>query len=145
MDATLKEVNIWNSIKKFFIDGLDGTGITPYFDRIMTNNSTTDGPTRWVNIMVENLVPAHVSNANLTAFCFTKEDHEGDELSHVRDEIVGLFYGGSIDLYDTSVTPWTKIGGMIVVMKGQSKTIYNPDKSKLVYVQTLIKWGSVWS
>ena len=143
MDASLKETNVWRSIKKFFVDGLGGTDITPYFDRIV---STTDKDiTKWVNILVENIDPHHVSDANMTIFCISKEDREGDELSEIRDTIIDLLYPGHIDFYDTSVDPWSKVGGMVVINNGQSNTVYNPDQSKMLYIQTTIKWGAVWS
>lgn len=144
MDPTLKETNVWRSIKKFFVDGLDTTGIIPYFDRVL-HRPTKDAPEKWVNILVENIIPHHVSDASMTIFCFSKEDREGDELSEVRDEIINLLYAGFIDFYDTSKDPWEKIGGMKVTVTGQSNTIYNPDQSKMLYIQTTIKWGAVWS
>lgn len=144
MDASLKETNVWRSIKKFFVDGLNETDITPYFDRILQRPSD-NAPNKWVNILVENIEPHHVSDASMTIFCISKEDHEGDELSAIRDTIIELLYPGHIDFYDTSVDPWVKVGGMVVINDGQSNTIYNPDQSKMLYIQNILKWGAVWS
>lgn len=144
MDATLRETNLWRSIKKLFVDGLESTEIVPYFDRIVSN-PTKDAPNKWINVMIENPNPAHVSEATMTVFCFSKEDHEGDELAQIRDEIIRLFYPKFIDLYDTSTDPWTKIGGMLVVVNDQSGTIFTQNNSKMLYIQTTLRWGAVWS
>lgn len=144
MDASLKETNVWKSIKKFFVDGLNGTDITPYFERPFVR-STDNAPDKWVTILLENIVPHHVTDANLTVFCFSKQDHEGDELVYIRDTIIDLLYPGTIDFYDTSVDPWVKIGGMSVFVVGQSDNTHNPDQSKMRYIQNVLKWGAVWS
>ncbi len=144
MDATLKETNVWRSIKKFFVDGLNGTDITPFFERPFVRSSS-NAPNKWVTILVENIVPHHVTDGNLTVFCFSKQDNEGDELVYIRDEIVSLLYPGHINLYDTSKDPWVKIGGMKVFITGESNNTYNPDQSKMVYIQAVLKWGAVWS
>jgi hypothetical protein len=146
MDATLKETNLWRSLKKFFVDGLKGTGIVPYFERVL-HRPTKDAPEKWINVMLENPVPGHVSDASMTIFCFSKKDLEGDELADVRDEVINLLYVGYIDLYDATTDPdnWTKVGGIKVTVNNQSNTIYNPDNSKMIYIQTILKWGAVWS
>ena len=144
MDSTLKETNLWRSVKKFFVDGLESTDITPYFDRVVQRQSS-DLPSKRINVLIENPVPGHVSDASMTIFCFSAEDREGDELAEIRDEVIGLLYPGVIDLYETSNDPWTKVGGIKVIVNGQSNTIYNPDNTKMMYIQTTLKWGAVWS
>ena len=144
MDPTLREVNIWKSVKKFFVDGLEGSGIIPYFDRIISRPSK-EAPDKWVNVLVENPNPAHVSSATMTVFCFSREDHEGDDLAQVRDKVLELLYPKFVDLYDASTDPWTKVGGMMVTVSQQSNTVYNPDNSKMLYIQTTLRWGAVWS
>ena len=140
MDESLKEANIWRSVRKYFIDNLNSK-VPVYFDRIVTASSDSASD-QWVNIMIEALTPAHVSNAVMTLFLFSKQDREGIELAELRDTVLELLYPGSIDLYDAD---WNKVGALSVFIDSQSGTNYNPDQSKMLYIQCGLKWGTVWS
>ncbi len=140
MDESLKEANVWRSIRKYFIDNLNST-VPVHFDRIITP-PTDSAPDQWVNIMVEAPTPAHVSDAVMTLFLFSKQDREGIELAELRDTVLELLYPGSIDLYDAE---WNKIGALSVFVDSQSSTNYNSDQSKMIYIQCALRWGSVWS
>jgi hypothetical protein len=141
MDATLKEINIWRSVKKFFSDGISEVPV--YFDRIITAPSA-DAPERWVNVIVEDLAPNQVSSAIMNVYMFSKNDHEGDKLAQLRDTVLELLFPGSIDLYDTTGDSWVKVGGMVIRVDGQSKAMQAPDGSKMSYITTTLKWGAVW-
>src|SRR6056297_2247734 len=109
MDATLKELNLWKSIKKFWIDGLSPTAV--YFDRIFESDRTDD---QWVSVIVDGLRPAHVHIASMRIYLVSKYDAEGDDLVNLRDTVFAMLEPGRIDLYDVSLDPWEKIGGILV-------------------------------
>ncbi len=143
MDATLKEVNIKRSIKKFFIDGFPN--ISVYFERQITSSQMDKGPSKWINILLEGLTPRHVSEAQLFIYAFTRNDVEGENISELRDSILELLESGRIPLYDTYQSPWEHIGGLFVIQYAPGNLIYNPDQSKLLTLNHIIKWGTVWS
>ena len=145
LDATLKETNIWRSIKKFFIEntGSGSPSYPVYFDRVIVAGNFTDE--QWINVTVENVIPNYVSHAVMTIYLCSRFDREGDELACMRDFVLQYLYSGYIDLYDTTTDPWKKIGAMKLFIKEQSDTLYNPDRSKMIYFLCLLKWGAVWS
>lgn len=140
MDETLKEINLWKSIKKFWIDGL--SPISVYFDKIFVSDRTDD---QWVGVAVAGLRPAHVHEASMRVFMFSKEDAEGDKLVSLRDDVFTLLEPGRIDLYDVSLDPWEKIGGILVSVDTQTAPSGVPGGGKMKTIQTTLKWGAVWS
>jgi hypothetical protein len=142
MDATNKETNLKRSIKKFFVEGL--TTVPVYFDREITTGLLSNTPNQWVNVMIQAIKPMSVSIASMPVYLFSKLDPEGDALSALRDTVVELLEPGRIDLYDTSVSPWVKIGGLFLIIDGQSRLTYNPDQSKMTWIMTTLRWGAKW-
>ena len=139
MDATLKELNLWKSIKKFWIDGLS---VPVYFDQIFVTDRVED---RWIGIAVANLRPAHVHEASMRVYIFSKEDVEGNKLVGLRDDVLELLEPGRINLYDVSLDPWEKIGGILVSVDSQTVPSGVPGGGRIKTIQTTLKWGAVWS
>ncbi len=137
LDPTLKESNIWSSVKKFFIDNI--TSAPVYFDRIITSSESSN---QWINVLLEELSPAHVSVASMPVYIFSKEDKEGDKLAKLRDNILELLTQDAIDLYDDE---WNKVGGLFIVIEGQSRRFYTENNSKMQYINTTLKWASIWN
>ncbi len=143
LHPTLSQTNIWRSVKKFFLDGLDSS-IEVYFDRILTA-PRSDTPDQWVSVLLYEIEPKVVSEAFMPIYMFSKNDPEGDKLYLLRDSILELLYPGYIDLYDTTVDPWEKFGGITIILKPQGKVTYNPDKTKMISFLPMLKWGAKWS
>lgn len=141
MDATLKEANLWKSIKKFFWDGLSSSE-NIFFDRILTAPDNT--PNTWVCILLEQLYPRTVSSAFMPIYIFSKHDEEGDKIRVLRDSILELLYPGYIAFYDTEKDPWEIVGGIHITVEPQSRIIYNPDKTKMIYLSSRLRWGAKW-
>lgn len=139
MDPTNKETNIRRSIKKFFVDGITTTPV--FFDRSFTMNPQSD---EWLNIILEAIRPRDVSIASMLIYLNTANDLEVDKLSLLRDTVVELLEPGRVDLYDTFVTPWVKVGGMQLIIESQSRMRYTPDQSKMCWIRTTLRWGAVW-
>lgn len=141
MDNTLKETNIWGSIKKFWIDGLPSKKI--YFGRIVTEPGS-ENEKQWLSIQTSDLVPAQVSSAFMTIYMFSKEDAEFDDLVALRDDVLALLAEGQIDLYNVSGEAWEKIGGMLVDINSQGNPIPIAGKAHMSHLETILKWGAVW-
>jgi hypothetical protein len=141
LDVTLRETDIWRSIKKFWIDGIPNTKV--YFNEfVVTPKTELD---KWICVDIEGLRPAHVSNLTMTVFMFTKSDIEGDDLAALRDQIMELLFPGRITLYNTTTTPWTAAGGIIVDIVFQSVVSKTVSKADMKYIETILRWASVWS
>lgn len=141
MDNTLKEVNIWKSIKKFWIDGLPDTQL--YFGRVVTSPGS-ETINQWLCIQTSDLIPSQVSSAFMTAFMCSKEDPEFDYLAALRDDALSLLEEGRIDLYNTYTEPWEKIGGILLDVTFQANPIPIAGKAYMSYIETSLKWGAVW-
>lgn len=139
MDATLRELNIRRSVKKFFVDNFTETPIR--FDRIITAEATTD---RWICVVLGGLRPHHVSQCTMEVHVFTTEDPEGIKCSKVRDSVMELLFPAHIPLYDTHQTPWKNVGGLFIDFLPQSDTTFNRDQSRMTSVTVFLKWGTVW-
>lgn len=141
MDNTLKEVNLWNSIKKFWIDGLSNRKI--YFGTIVTAPAS-ENEKQWISIQTSDLLPAHVSSAFMTIYMFSKEDIEFDNMVALRDDVLSLLAEGRMDLYNTSTDPWELIGGMLLDVNFQGNPVPIAGKTHMSYLETILKWGAVW-
>ena len=143
MDITLKEVNLKQSIKKFFVDGLPSQNLN--FDAILSPDLVSSDTVQWMSILLEGGNLGTVSEVQMSLFLFTRNDKEGDDLSAFGDDVIGLIYDhGNFDLYNTSVTPWVKIGGVNIHIQNQSNMDSTPDGTKMKYIQTLLKWTAKW-
>lgn len=143
MDATLKEVNLKRSLKKFFVDGLPSR--TPNFDKIQMPEATDPSITSWMSILLEGGNLDTVSEVTMTIFLFTRKDKDGMDLSAFGDEIVELIHDpGGFILYDTSVQPWTEKGGVQIHIVDQANSDSTPDGTKMKWIQTLLKWTAKW-
>lgn len=140
MDATLRQTDLWRSVKKFFWDGLSGS-VDLHFDRILT--SPNNNPDIWVCVLLEQISPKTVSSAYVPIYMFSRHDDEGDNLYALRDMVFELLYPEHITLFDTSKDPWEEAGGIIVKIESQSKMIYNPDRTKMIYFSSKLLWGAL--
>lgn len=140
MDASLKEINLWKSIKRFWKEGLDGTSKV-YFDKFFDTKRRAD---RWVGVELSGVRPDQVSQAFMKIYIYSRKDHEGDELVTLRDSVMELIEPSFFTLYDTSLDPWESIGGVQIIEVNQSPIQNMPDGVKMKLIQTLIKWSAVW-
>ena len=142
MDATLKEVNLKKSIKKFFVDGLPGRELN--FDKILTPDIVSSETIQWVSVLLEGGNLDTVSEMTMSVYLFTRKDKEGFDLSAFSDEVIeNLLYDGTMDLFNTAVTPWAKIGGVdLHILDNTSGDA--PDNTKMKSIQVLLKWTAKW-
>ena len=143
LHSTLSQTNLWRSVKKFFLDGMDSS-VKIYFDRIVSAPES-DTPDQWLSVMLHEIDPKVVSEAFMPVYMFSKNDPEGDNLYLLRDIVMELFYDGYMLLYDTTKDPWESVGGIKINLRPQSKIVYSPAQTKMIYLLPLLKWGAKWS
>ena len=154
LDATARESNIRDSIKKYFVDNIArGENIELTFDRGLTEPKITGqrSVSKWISINFEWLILDTLAEINLDVILCTREDPEGYQLAHLRDKVMGY-------LIDTSQTdsmarithyksqegqPWTVIGGMIVQSVGpESPQMVADDGTKYKIIPVRIRFGA---
>lgn len=153
MDATLKEVNIKRSIRKFFIDEFDLSPPTQhvYFDFLydVPKDSQGNKLTDWIIIYLEDKNLDTVADLTVSITMFTRNDKEGDRLSELVDVIHATLRDENtntgnrhIPLYDTEASPWTVVGNIVPIRVREGETDIMPDKTKFKVFTVFCKWGA---
>ena len=89
LDATAKESNLKDSVKRYFIDSLYKTeGVHVTFDKYLSTPSVQGHKVdRWVSINFGSLAMSSMSQFILRIFPCTRADSEGFKLSQLRDKV----------------------------------------------------------
>ena len=89
LDATAKESNLKDSVKRYFIDSLYKTeGVHVTFDKYLsTPQIQGKAVDRWVSINFGSLDMSSMSSHILRIFPCTRSDPEGFKLSQLRDKV----------------------------------------------------------
>lgn len=154
IDATAREANVRDSIKKYFIDGLKNTdGIETTFD-ISLHAPTVQGITvdRWVSIVFGSMdVGAGMSELILNIYCATRRDGEGFKLAQLRDKVMNYLSDTSqtdgmarIALYRSRADGnWTQLdGGFVVSDHTESGELEAPDETKYKIITATLRWAA---
>ena len=143
LDATAREANIWDSIKKYFVDSLS-YAVT--FDKALSapdiQGKVVD---RWVSFALDDIVIGDLSMIQLSIYCCTRQDNEWFKLSQVRDTVYDLLIDTTktdtmrrIPFYASSPTvAWTLIGTLMVdeVMESPRMEAEDETKFKVLHVR----------
>lgn len=155
LDPTARESNIRDSIKKYFVDSLEGNGHlstnTVMFDKGLSipnlRNKTLD---RWVSV---NFAPLEIANGmarqDLAIFCATRDDNEGFKLAQLRDTVVGYLTDSTVSdgmarvpLYRSRATgSWTLLGYMLAKVELESGQFVDEDETKYKQISVSLHWG----
>ena len=139
LDATAREANIRDSIKKFFVDTYS---VPMTFDKALTQPDL-QGRTihKWINVLVHVSEIKLLSDILVQVYCCTRQDNEYFKLAQLRDTIVE---GISVDpdspqsdnmkritFYKSDpIVPWTVIGALLVTEVIESPGMEGPDETK---------------
>ena len=151
IDATVRESNIRDSIKKYFVDGLYTTeGVELLFDKLLSSPKVQGVEVdKWYAIMIGELDLGTLSEITLDIYCCTKKDSEGFKLAQLRDKVMNYLIDADqtdgkarITLYRSSATEsWTNIGGMMVQIDSESPQMEAEDNSKFKIITVRLQWG----
>lgn len=152
LDATSRESNVKDSLKKFFVDNLFTTeGIHLTFDRSLTPPVVQGHEVeKWISIWF-GAVDTTSSMAEMTfdVYCCTRKDKEGYKLSQLRDKVHGYLEDSAmedntkrIDFYRSRDGAWTLIGKLLVVRKTDGRDFIAPDETKVKQITVMVKWGA---
>ncbi len=152
LDATVREANLRDSVKKYFVDNLYTTeGVQVTFDRgLSTPKVQGTEVDRWVAISFGEMEIGTLSSVLITIFCCTKMDSEGFKLAQLRDKVVGYLVSDTatdghakISLYRSHASEaWVKVGGMVICLESESPTMEAEDNTKIKAITITLRWGA---
>lgn len=151
LDATAREANVRDSIKKYLYDNIKtGEGIPITFDKTLTapvvQGNAVD---RWVAVAFGEITSDVLAAYDFTIFCCTKNDSEGFKLAQMRDKVVGYLVDESqtdtmrrINLYRSHpVDAWTQVGTMVVNEFSEVNLPEAEDGTKVKSIDVRLRWG----
>jgi len=139
LDATAREANIRDSVKKFFVDNYT---VPMSFDKALSQPDL-QGRTvhKWINVLIHVSEVSLLSDILVYIYCCTRQDNEYFKLSQLRDTMVeGLSVDPTTEQSDNmkripfyqshAVDPWTLIGSLLITELMESPTMEGPDETK---------------
>jgi len=148
LDSTAREANIWDSIKKYFVDNLS---YPLTFDKALsTPNIRGKAVDRWVSFSLGDLELGYMSVIQLDIYCCTRQDNEWFKLSQVRDTVYDLLIDTTqtdtmrrITFYASHPTnAWTSIGALLIDEIIESPRMEAEDETKFKILHTRLRTSS---
>jgi len=125
LDATAKEANVRDSIKKYFVDSLHtGESVHLSFDKYLsTPDIRSKSVDRWVTVNFGEMHMDVMGSHMLNIFCCTRSDGEGFKLAQLRDKVYKYLVDNTktdgmarIPFYRSRADGnWTLLGGGFIV------------------------------
>jgi hypothetical protein len=143
LDATARESNIWDSIKRYFLGNLS---YELTFDKALSAPSI-QGKTldRWVSFALDDMVIGDLSVIQLSIYCCTRQDNEWHKLAQVRDAVFESLIDETktdtmrrIEFYQSHPTSdWTLIGTLMVdeILESPRMEAEDDTKFKILHVR----------
>jgi len=148
LDATAREANIWDSIKKYFVDNLT-YALT--FDKALSapaiQGKTVD---RWVSFALDDMIIGDMSIIQLSIYCCTRQDNEWFKLSQVRDTVYELLIDTTqtdtmrrIVFYQSHpIDAWTVIGALMIDEITESPRMEAEEETKFKVMHIRLRTAS---
>lgn len=149
LDATAREANLWDSIKKYFIDNMTTYPIT--FDKSLSapniQGRTVD---RWYSIIMGGAEITDMSEILIDIFVCSRQDNEWHKNAQMKDSMYELLIDPDetdatrrIPFYQSHPTnPWVKIGGILVSEIVESPRMEGPDGTKYKILHVRLRTAS---
>ena len=145
--------DVWNSIKKFFVDAIETTeGIKLVFDREFFDTTLPAGTkvTQWASVTLDEIRMDVVSQALVTVYLYTRGDRENNTLFTMRDTVMnhlidqtGTDQFKRVTLYDTSISgAWVADSTMLLYPSSESEVYMGQDDTRFMYITLIMKWGA---
>lgn len=152
LDATMREANLRDSVKKYFVDNLvTGQGVQITFDRGLSSPVVQGTEVdRWISFNFGEMYPDQLYSQAMTIFCCTKKDAEGFKLAQLRDKLMDYLFdttmpdgNARIIFYRSSASEaWTVIGGIVILLDLESAQMLAEDGTKFKAIDIRLKWGA---
>ena len=150
LDATVRESNVWDSIRKFCVDNFARASAIPLgFDSGLTVPKVSGNQTveKWVNVEQGQITSATVSEYYFRIICCTRKDNVGFKLTQLRDTVMGYLKPdgaqGIMPLYQTrEAGAPTLVGGMIIYVGQESERLEADNEVKFKIIPIVLRWGA---
>jgi hypothetical protein len=149
LDATAREANVWDSIKKFFVDNMTAHPVT--FDKSLSapeiSGRTID---RWYSISMGPVEMGDMSDVVLDIFICSRQDNEWYKNAQMKDTMFELLTDPDqtdstkrIPFYQSHPTnPWTLIGGILITEIIESPRMEAADETKYKILHCRLRTAS---
>jgi len=153
LDATAKEANVRDSIKKYFVDSLHtGESVHLSFDKYLsTPDIRSKSVDRWVTVNFGEMHMDVMGSHMLNIFCCTRSDGEGFKLAQLRDKVYKYLVDNTktdgmarIPFYRSRADGnWTLLdGGFIVQSVIESQQFEADDGTKYKVLTANLRFSS---
>jgi len=153
LNATAREANIRDSVKKFFVDNIEiAEGVPVTFDRSLASPDLQGKTvTRWVAIRYGEMEINTMSRIVLEVYVCTRQDNEGFRLAQLKDKVRGALSDEQstdgykrIPFYQSHATnPWTLLGAIIVTRVLESGELNADDDTKYKVLTCFCRTASI--
>jgi hypothetical protein len=140
MDATAKESNYLDSVKRYFADLMDKVNIPVTWDAsLKAPNLQGNEVDRWLSIQLGSFFPSSsYVDTILILNCLTRQDNEMYKLSRLVDYVRSSLTNphisdglGRIPLYDTYQDKWVQVGTILVRSVDMAPVFSLNDRTKV--------------
>lgn len=153
LNATAREANIRDSVKKFFVDNITTVeGVPVTFDRSLASPDLQGKlATRWVSIRFGEMEIGTMSKIVIEIYVCTRQDNEGFKLAQLKDKVLGYLCSelatdgfGRIPFYQSHATnAWTLLGGIVVTQVLESGELSADDDTKYKLLTCFCRTASI--
>ena len=149
LDATAREANIWDSIKKFFVDNMTAHPVT--FDKSLSAPATSGRAIdRWYSITMGGAEIGDMSDILLDIFICSRQDNEWHKNAQMKDTMFELLTDPDqtdatrrIPFYQSHPTnPWTLLGGILITEIVESPRMEAADETKYKILHCRLRTAS---
>ena len=149
LDATARESNIWDSIKKYFVDNMTAYPVT--FDKSLSAPSISGRTVdRWYSVIMGSVQLGDMSDIVLDIFVCTRKDNEWHKNSQMKDSMFELLTDPDqtdtmrrIPFYQSHPTnAWVNIGAILVTEIIESPRLEAEDETKYKILHCRLRTAS---
>lgn len=152
LDASAREANVRDSLKKYWVDNLWKTHKTYITFDITLSTPKLQGHVvdSWVAINIGSMDRETLSSLILEMYCCTRKDPEGFKLAQLSDRVMNYLSDTTktdgmkrITLYQSKADEaWTEIGALLVQDVIESGQLMAMDNTKYKILTCTLRWAS---
>lgn len=157
LNATSRESNIRDSLKKYFVDNIQvAENIPVLFDKTVSVPKITGTPSpvdRWLTINFGNLDIETMSSHDIEVIPSQRKDPDGFKATQLRDTVMGYLVDSDdtysdgmmrIPFYQSFPSPkaWVLLGAMLVQKIIESDWLDADDETKFKVITVTLRFAS---
>jgi len=149
LDATAREANIWDSVKKFFLENMTTYAVT--FDKSLSAPAISGTMLdKWFSIVMGSAEIGDMSEVILDIFVCSRKDNEWHKNAQMKDSMFEILTDSTdnmglrrIPFYQSHPTdPWVLLGAILVTEIIESPRMEGPDETKYKILHCRLRTAS---